>query len=246
MKKSLITFIAILLIVGCSTLPKEKGVFFTTYQETNINISALLDDDVLAVEVTVIDDLSTKNSVVIREEENVEAVYSLRKVNVDKVLKGSLSESSDKVIIVVDSAAEIDNQMFEVYGGAYENRLMKNQNYILYLKYHSDFDVYEIYDFGKAKVNLSNNVDHDVLSFVTQLYFYNDIVLKEMLKTVRYEGISAWSSDLYQPMTITVGNEETLTFDYMYNEANDRSYFVLPSGIFYSIEGDLFMYNSNK
>jgi len=246
MKKSLIILITLLLFTGCSTLPKEKGIFFPTYKEANINISPLLDDDVLVVEVTVIDDLSTENSVVIREEENCEAVYSLREVNVDKVLNGSLNESSDKVIKVVDSVAEVEDEVFEVYGGAYENRLMKGQNYVLYLQYRADFDVYVMYDFGKAKVNLSSEVEHDILSFVTQLYFYNDILLKDKLKTIRNEGISAWASDLYQPMTITVQNDKTLTFDYMYNEANDRSYFVLPSGIFYSIEGDLFMYNSNE
>lgn len=246
MKKSLIILIALFLIAGCAAKPKEKGTFFTMYKETNINISTLLDDDVLVVEATVIDELSTKNSVVIFNKEDIEAFYSLREVNVNKVLKGSYYQGSDKVINVVDSVAEFEDQILEVYGGAYENRLMKDKKYVLYLQYNTEFDVYVICDYGKAKVDSSSDAELDILSFVTQVYFYNDIALKEKLKTIRYEGISAWSSDSFQPISITVRNDKTLTFDYMYNEANDRSYFVLPSGIFYSIEGDLFMYNSNN
>lgn len=242
MKKSLIISIVLLLVAGCSSNQKEIVTFIPIYEETNI--ATLLDDDVLVVEATVIDELSTKNSVVILEDNHIVAFYSLREVNIDKVLKGSLNESSDQVINVVDSVADNEDQIFEVYGGAYENRLLKEKKYVLYLQYNSKFNVYGIYDIGKAKVESSSDVKEDLLSFVTQLYFYSDITQKEKLKTIRYEGIGAWSSDVLVPMSIIGSNDKKVTFDYMYNEANDRSYFVLPSGIYYSIEGDLFMYST--
>ena len=231
-RKLMLLIVPLLILIGCSLKQTDTNVIgFHALIETAPIIDRLKSSDIILY-VEILDDLTTDNSVLTKNNEGLlEDIYSFRKAVVLEQISGKDFVNGE---IFLTEAVAIDSEnKYESYEDGYNSRLEKGLVYAVVVEKMELLGetFYGIKGAGQEKEEadyFANIAELNKLKFIVR-HAYKSVTNKQ-LDSLKYEGILNY---LYQSERI-----DDHLVSYTYNKDDNITYIIL-NDMWYSIPGKI-------
>lgn len=235
--KTMIVFILILTVGACNLDEQDNSLqapVLSVFTES-ITISTLYNDETTILEVQVMNDTDVSDaSNTLMDDKEIE--YTSRKAIVNKVIHGKTTLHAGDEITIAMRAYDKKDPTYPIYDSAIGD-IDINKKAIVYVQLQAKDNVYFLYHKGMAFIDLSN-VDLDHPFALLSLLHYEDIVDRDVFKTMIQEGMPAIKKDSLHYKSVTLLDHD-LQLTYLFDESSDTTLLLFHSAS-YSFKGKLF------